>query len=643
MKNPNLVIFSGGTGNNQLCKSMYSKLGNNLSIIINGYDNGKSTGLLRNLCPGMLGPSDFRKNILNLMNKSNYYEKNLFDFLNYRLKKYDHLHKFLNLDFSFDLNLKIKIQEINYEKDSKIFSNLHILKKIFHFKNIDFNDISIGNLIFTKFYLESKNFNQAIKKLKDICNIKANIYSISNQNLYLYGIEYNKKIILDEELISQGKFSQKIDDIFLLKENISKKKIKILKKKKITYIKNFFKKKNIKPDFNQIAKKAILNANIIIYGSGTQYSSLFPSYLTKDFGKTIERSKAIKIYISNILYDKDIKNLSGDEIINYFFRYCSGKDNLTEKQKKKLVNYYFINKIDKDNLNYKSFMAIDYSVKKNHIISNFQDLSGVHYPISIIKKINKISHHKLKISEENNIEPPTISIVIPVLNEEKRISKVITSIYSNPYLKDRYYEIIVVDGGSSDKTIGSLKKFKNIKLYSLANVGRGEAISYGIKKSFSDLVIIFPSDHEYESNDIQKLVNSLISNNVNIVFGSRTLMIKNLKENFSYKIKKNLYENLMSKYGNILISTFLLFKYRRYSSDPLTTFIATKRNFILDVIKKDDVGKGVDFNCGIICSVFKRGVNYIEVPVKYNRRSYEQGKKINIYDGLLCLLKIILR
>ena len=518
---------------------------------------------------------------------------------------------------------------------------MNVLKDIFYLKK-NLQDISIGNLIFTKFYLMNKDFDKTIEDFKNICEVNANIYSVSSQNLYLYGLEYDKINILDENSISQGNFFKKIDDIFLLKKILNKRDIKSLKKKNISFIKDFFKNKNIKPYFNPKVKKAILDSKIIIYGSGTQHSSLFPSYLTNNFARVIEKSKAIKIYLSNISYDLDIKNLTGAEIINCFFKYCYGTNNLSEKKKKKLINYYFINKVDKDNINVGNINCIDYKVKKNYVISNFQNLSGLHFPQLVIDKINKLSPYKIK-NYKSNIDFPTFSIVIPVLNEDKRISKVIKSLYLNPYLNDKYFEIIVVDGGSKDQTFDKLKKFKNIKLYSLINAQRGEAISYGIKKSCSDLVIIFPSDNEYETNDIQKLVNSLINNNLNIVFGSRTLMIKNLREGQSYEIKKNLYESLLSKYGNILISIFLLLKYRRYSSDPLTTFFVARRQFILDIINNDKVGKGVNFNCGIICSIHERGENYIEVPVKYNRRGYGQGKKITIFDGLLCLFKIILR
>ena len=86
--NTKISIFSGGSGNLELNKNLYKILGENLTIIINAYDDGKSTGLLREIVPGMLGPSDFRKNIVNLINETNISKKRLKYLLNFRLNSH---------------------------------------------------------------------------------------------------------------------------------------------------------------------------------------------------------------------------------------------------------------------------------------------------------------------------------------------------------------------------------------------------------------------------------------------------------------------------------------------------------------------------------------------------------------------------
>ena len=91
MKKLNITIFSGGSGNIELL-SILNDLKNknliNLNLLINGYDDGKSTGFLRELFPTMLGPSDFRKNCENLLNLKIHEHRVLKQIISYRFKDF---------------------------------------------------------------------------------------------------------------------------------------------------------------------------------------------------------------------------------------------------------------------------------------------------------------------------------------------------------------------------------------------------------------------------------------------------------------------------------------------------------------------------------------------------------------------------
>ena len=87
MKNINFTIFAGGSGNSRLIEILSKIKDINLNVIVNCYDDGKSTGRLRSLVDGMLGPSDIRKNISSLLDKNDFYEKKLKYIIDYRFKK----------------------------------------------------------------------------------------------------------------------------------------------------------------------------------------------------------------------------------------------------------------------------------------------------------------------------------------------------------------------------------------------------------------------------------------------------------------------------------------------------------------------------------------------------------------------------
>ena len=162
-------------------------------------------------------------------------------------------------------------------------------------------------------------------------NIKKDkVLNVTNgKNLYLYAILENGKIIENEDELVNIKQKFPIEDIFLLSEKITQYKLSNLnktdKKNKI----KFFNKYNKYPEINLEVKAKLSKADIIIYGPGTQYSSLFPSYLTKNLKKTIENSKAKKFLITNIFLDNDIVNENVEDIIkkfNFFFEKIQKKN-----------------------------------------------------------------------------------------------------------------------------------------------------------------------------------------------------------------------------------------------------------------------------------------------------------------------------
>ncbi len=225
--NTKISIFSGGSGNLELNKNLYKILGENLTIIINGYDDGKSTGLLRKLIPGMLGPSDFRKNIVNLIDETNSSKKSLKFLLNYRLNS-NNLKEVKNVfkyNFAFNKKFEKEFSNLSFTEYEIIKENINNLKKKLNIKKLDKKDISFGNLIFSSMYLKyNSNFNYTINEFKKLCGVRAEILNVTNgKNLYLCGIDSNMNFISNEEKITNGNFKNKINDIYLISKKLTKK------------------------------------------------------------------------------------------------------------------------------------------------------------------------------------------------------------------------------------------------------------------------------------------------------------------------------------------------------------------------------------------------------------------------------------
>ncbi len=647
MKKINFVIFTGGSGNLELARNLYklNKRTKNISVnfIINGYDDGKSTGFLRKLIPGMLGPSDFRKNCSNLLEANNQSEKILKKIIEFRIKNfgiYNKLIKKLEKKDKYPFNFIDHLpwnKYLNFIELMKIF-NGYLKKQKFNRK--EFLDISLGNIIFTAIFLKKKNFNLTIKCFLKFFEIDHNLHNVTDgKNLFLCALATNGSFLKDEVSIIENKKKEKIKEIFLIKEKLSKNQIQYLNKfktlkQKIQHLNKIKHTPNLNVDLKQVLKKA----DVIIYGPGTQNSSLLPSYLTKNLNKYLVKSKAKKIFISNIIKDKDIVHETTSSIIESFFYYMNKGKKIINKNK--LIDYFFLHKRDLNdinNINEKAYLNDDLKIKERIFKFDWEKSSGVHFSNLIVSQIFKIM--KMQSFFEKNRFYQSVSIIMPCLNEKKRLPKVLNQI-SNFKLDNLNLstELIFVDGGSSDGSLKVAKKFKNLKIYALKNKKRGECIDFGIKNSKGDIIVIFPTDGEYSVSDIPQLIDNIYLKKSDVVFGSR--LIKNLDP--SKMIKKvygnNLFLYYISKFGGIGISAITLILYNRFLADPLTTF----KCFNSRVVKNLNIkAKGVNYDLEQFLKLYENRVYVDEQPVNYKARSYKDGKKTNFLDGLSCIFTLL--
>ena len=636
-----ISLFSGGSGNDRFINLIKNIPGVEIDIIVNGYDDGKSTGEIRKFIPGILGPSDFRKNLSHLVNLRNTNGKIFRDLLNFRFPRettISNFISFLKLDKSNKLVQKLNLYNLTFEKFlalKKYF--VFFLKYYIRNKKLKIVDISLGNILISSLFLKNnKNFNKSLEDIHFFLDLKNNVYNVTTgKNLYLVAILENGEIVLDEEKLVNIKHKYRVEDIFLLKRKLEKKKLNLLNKKNKKFKINYLNKINQYPNLNPKVENRLLNSDIIIYGPGTQYSSLFPSYLTKNIREIIVKSKARKFLITNIFLDNDIYKESVESIIrkfNFFFN----KNKKKKINNNKLVNYFLINKFDEDDRNLlKKDNYLVFNKKQNFTLLDWEKGEGLHYPNWLARKIFSLSNKSLIIK---SLPRSVLSIIIPCLNERRTINKVLTKIKN---LKINNFnlvvEVIVVDGGSNDGSVNIINKFKDFKFYYLSNAGKGEAIRYGIEKSKGDVIAFFPSDNEYDVNDLEKIITPIMLNQSKAVYGSR--MIKSILEDQLSKIyKNNTITLLLSNYGGKLINLFILAFYNMSISDPFTSIKA----FDAKLLKSLQLyRKGFDLDFEVVVKLRRKKCFFLEVPVHFKPRTPKQGKKITALDGLKCFFYLI--
>jgi glycosyltransferase involved in cell wall biosynthesis len=225
-----------------------------------------------------------------------------------------------------------------------------------------------------------------------------------------------------------------------------------------------------------------------------------------------------------------------------------------------------------------------------------------------------------------------LSIIIPTYNEEKTIKELIRYVDSVHYPID--YEIIVVDDCSIDKTYEReiLLKLKNlrghIKLFrNDANRGKGASIRRGIDYAKGDIVIVQDADTEYDPHDIPSVIEPILMGQADVVYGSRFLM-QPYPQGMS--LPSFLANKILTFLTNLLYKTAL--------SDMETCYKAMKRSVVQDLPLK---ANRFDFEPEITVLLTKRAIAIREVPIRYNGRSYGQGKKIRGKDFFSALWTLI--
>ena len=132
-----------------------------------------------------------------------------------------------------------------------------------------------------------------------------------------------------------------------------------------------------------------------------------------------------------------------------------------------------------------------------------------------------MADYQTKMPEKNFKH--TLSVIIPVYNEEKTILKLIDKV-RNVKIKGVNKEIIVVDDYSSDGTRDVLKRLKDKSIKSVfhnKNWGKGKALKTGISSSSGDFIIFQDADFEYEPNDYKNIIKPLINGEADFVLGQR--------------------------------------------------------------------------------------------------------------------------
>jgi glycosyltransferase involved in cell wall biosynthesis len=216
---------------------------------------------------------------------------------------------------------------------------------------------------------------------------------------------------------------------------------------------------------------------------------------------------------------------------------------------------------------------------------------------------------------------PLLSVVMPVFNERATIEEIIPRVLAVPLR----IELIVVDDGSTDGTrdlLTALQKQHTFKLiFQPKNGGKGAALRRGFQEVTGDLVVIQDADLEYSPEELPDLIDVICKGRADVVYGSRFLGRHRV-----FLFTHYLGNRLLTSITNVLYNTML---------SDMETCYKVMRTDVLRSFSLEANGFGIEPE--LTAKIFKRHYRVYEVPISYDGRGYEEGKKITWRDGVVAL------
>jgi glycosyltransferase involved in cell wall biosynthesis len=219
---------------------------------------------------------------------------------------------------------------------------------------------------------------------------------------------------------------------------------------------------------------------------------------------------------------------------------------------------------------------------------------------------------------------PGLSVVIPAYNEENTLAIIVRKVLALPHLR----EIIIVDDCSKDRTpeisqqlVAEDSRVRYVR--QPKNAGKTEALKTGFALTTGEVVIVQDADLEYDPEEIPSVISPIMDGHAAVVYGSRFMVRRAARVLYFYHFVANKGLTFLSNIVTNLNMTDVETGYKAFRGEIIRNMVITSSGF--------------GFEIEVTAKIAKLGCAIYEVPISYYGRTYEEGKKIGMKDGIAAL------
>lgn len=628
MNNREIVIslFCGGRGSATIIREFIRHPTIRLNLLVNAYDDGLSTGKLREFIPGMLGPSDFRKNLSYLLDFFSTNQYTLEEFLEYRLplalepEDFEGLRTFVDHPTNWNAlhtELRLLLQALDNDlRDSLLeYLRLFFTYQAQQKQTFDLRDCSMGNLLFAGAYLKNnRDFNRAMAELATLFKSQAYLFNVTQgENRALTALKEDGQVMWREEQIVGAQSAVRILDLFLFKSVLRKDQLTELNRLSLDDKYNYLHQLDSRPLLAPQAREALITSDMIVFGPGTQFSSLLPSYMTKGVAEAIDNSRAkLKAFVVNLTRDHDIQDFNANDLIDKALYYLGDNNN-----RKGLITHALY---DRDCQNMENGVRLNTSklisgCYKDALVISDHFANPVH---PCVHSGNAVVHKLLQLHHEAEagMDYQVLDIYID-LQKRSLARKLLWQEFLELDWKRYFSKVRLIVNGTNlpASTLPGYLEVVSVNHDSLFS--EVDIFLDWVKNGNSQFLVTLTGDGEYRLQDVLRTIAVLKSSSFGAVHGSRNQSRKQLVSSMKSAYGESVLVYWLSWFGAFITSALFALRYQVIFSDPLTGFRAYSRNCVVAPVSEAFIQKPPSTATGIAKILIRHAIEIAEVPVLY--------------------------